>query len=110
MDERMRDAAFSGNIAEPWGRAVAGYYGGPEAYNVWAEGEWKRFSRNRKLPIWVAGLDGTGEGHQAVDALRALRVPAKSYTAVDMETRIDRTSLDHFGAVLQAAGYRVWVY
>jgi hypothetical protein len=110
MDERMRDAAFSGNIAEPWGRAVAGYYGGPEAYNVWAEGEWKRFSRNRKLPIWVAGLDGTGEGHQAVGALRALRVPAKSYTAVDMETRIDRSYLDNFGAVLQAAGYRVWVY
>jgi hypothetical protein len=110
MDERMRDAAFPGGISEPWGRAIAGYYGGPEAYNIWGAGQWKQFARNRKLPIWVAGLDGTGEGHQAVDALRDLGVPRKSYTAVDMEQRIDRTYLDNFGAVLQRAGYRVWVY
>jgi hypothetical protein len=27
-----------------------------------------------------------------------------------METRIDRTYLEGFGGVLQAAGYKVWVY
>ena len=71
MDERMRDAAFAADIAEPWDMAVAGYYGGPDAYNVWSHGDWKRFPNNRKLPIWVAGLDGTGEGHEAVDAKAA---------------------------------------
>ena len=110
MDERMRDAAFAGNIGKPWGRAVAGYYGGPNAYNVWAPGDWDLYSGNRKLPIWVAGLDGKGEGDEAVRALRALRVPQHSYTVVDMEERVDRTYIDSFGAVLQAAGYKVWVY
>ena len=110
MDERMRDAAFSVNISEPWNRAVAGYYGGPEAYNVWSAADWRRWANNRKLPIWVAGLDGTGEGHNAVDALRNLGVPRRVYTAVDMETRVDKTYLEHFGAVLNAAGYKVWVY
>ena len=106
----MRDAAFAADITEPWGGAVAGYYGGPDAYNVWSHADWKRFPNNRKLPIWVAGLDGTGEGHDAVAALRDLGVPERSYTAVDMETRVDRTYLDNFGAVLNAAGYKVWVY
>ena len=106
----MRDAAFAAGITEPWDRAVGGYYGGPDAYNVWSHGDWKRFPNNRKLPIWVAGLDGTGEGHAAVDALRDLGVPRRVYTAVDMEQRVDKTYLEHFGAVLSAAGYKVWVY
>ena len=110
MDERMRDAAFASNIGKPWGRAVAGYYGGPNAFHVWAPGDWSLCSGNRKLPIWVGGLDGKGEGEEAVSALRALRVPRQSYTAIDMEERVDRTYIDNFGAVLQAAGYRVWVY
>jgi hypothetical protein len=27
-----------------------------------------------------------------------------------METRVDRTYLEHFGGVLHNAGYKVWVY
>jgi glycoside hydrolase-like protein len=107
--ERMRDAAFPGGL-DGWGRAVAGYYGGPNAYNVWANGDWLRFKGLRKLPIWVGGNDGTAEGRQAVAELRALGVPKGAYTASDMETRVDRTYLDAFGAVLHAAGYKVWVY
>jgi len=106
----MRDAAYAADIPEPWDRAVAGYYGGPDAYHVWAPGDWKRFPHNRKLPIWVAGLDGTGEGREAVDALRSLGVPRRVYTAVDMEARVDKTYIEHFGAALNAAGYKVWVY
>ena len=108
--ERMRDAAFAADISQPWNRAVAGYYGGPNAYHVWSSGDWKRFPRNRKLPIWVAGLDGKGEGDDAVRALRDLGVPRRVYTAVDMEQRVDKTYLEHFGETLNAAGYRVWVY
>jgi len=110
MNERMRDSAFATNIDQAWAGAVGGYYGGPDAYNVWSPGDWKRFTRNRKLPIWVAGLNGEIEGKSAVEALRALHVPARVYTAVDMENRVDKTYVEHFGQVLQAAGYKVWVY
>src|SRR5690349_18416077 len=109
MHERMRDAAFASNITD-WARAVAGYYGGPNAFNVWSPGDWKQFASNRKLPIWVAGLDGSGEGDNAVDALRSLGVPPKVFTVVDMENRVDKTYVEHFGARLNAAGYKVWVY
>jgi hypothetical protein len=110
MREMMRDSAFATSISESWTGAVAGYYGGPNAYHVWSPDDWKRFPANRKLPIWVAGLAGEPEGEQAVAALRALGVPTRVFTAVDMETRVDKTYLEAFGAVLGRAGYKVWVY
>jgi hypothetical protein len=110
MNERMRDAAIANGIGEAWNGAVAGYYGGPGAYHVWAPGDWKQFPVNRKLPIWVAGQNGSEEGPAAAEALRALGVPAHVYTVVDMETRVDKTYVASFGAALQAAGYKVWVY
>lgn len=110
MNERMRDSAFASNISTSWAGAVGGYYGGPDAYNVWAPGDWKQFNRNRKLPIWVGGQDGAGEAKQAIDALRALGVPRRVYTALDMEDRVDKTYVEHFGQALQAARYKVWVY
>jgi hypothetical protein len=106
----MRDAAFAATIGAAWHGAVAGYYGGPAAYHVWPRRDWAQFAGRRKLPIWVAGFNGAGEGAQAARALYELGVPAGSYTAVDMEMRVDRTYLEHFGAVLAAASYRVWVY
>lgn len=110
MNERMRDAAFSVNISTPWNRVVAGYYGGPNAYNVWTADDWQRWGPNRKLPIWVGGLGGRTEGQDAVAALEALGVPKRVYTVVDMEGRVDKTYVTHFGEVLNAAGYKVWVY
>jgi hypothetical protein len=111
MDERLRDAAYATSIdPADWDRAVAGYYGGPDAYHVWARSDWARFPRNRKLPIWVAGMNGGDEGAAAAQALRELGVPRRVYTAVDMETRVDKTYLEAFGAVLGNAGYKVWVY
>jgi len=106
----MRDAAFATNINESWPGAIGGYYGGPNAYNVWSPGDWKRFSSNRKLPIWVGGTDGADEGKTAIAALRALGVPKHVYTVIDMENRVDRTYVEHFGQTLQAAGYKVFVY
>src|SRR5262249_3876329 len=106
----MRDAAFAADISQPWNRAVAGYYGGPNAYHVGSSGDWKRFPRNRKLPIWSAGLDVGGGREDAVRALRDLVVLRRVYTAVDMEQRVDKTYLEHFGQTLNAAGYRIWVY
>lgn len=105
----MRDAAFAAGIGAGDG-AVAGYYGGPAAYHVWPAGDWRQFAGRRKLPIWVAGFDGAGEGAAAARALYELGVPAGVWTAVDMEDRVDRTYLEHFGAVLATASYKVWVY
>jgi hypothetical protein len=106
---KMRDAAYAQNDPS-WSRAVAGYYGGPNAYHVWSPGDWKRFPKSKKLPIWVGGMNGTIDGHNAVAALRALKVPKGVYTAADMEMRVDKTYLEHFGDILHAAGYKVFVY
>jgi hypothetical protein len=109
--ERMRDAAFAINIGTDWTGAVAGYYGREgNAFNIWDRSDWARFPRNRKLPIWVGGLNGADEGAAAVAELKALKVPKGVYTAVDMEGRTDDTYVDHFGRVLNDAGYKVWVY
>src|SRR5260370_32784600 len=105
--ERMRDAAFAANIAEPWNRAVAGYYGGPNAFHVWSSGDWKRFPRNPQLPIWVAGVDGAGEGDDPVRPLRALSGPRRVYTAVDLEPRGAKTYLEHFCQTLNPAASRL---
>jgi hypothetical protein len=110
MDERMRDSAFATNINPAWPGAVGGYYGGPNAFNVWAPGDWAPFHGNRKLPIWVGGVDGPGEARRAIEALHHLGVPTRVYTALDMEGRVDKTYVEHFGQGLQVAGYKVWVY
>jgi hypothetical protein len=106
----MRDAAYATGIGDGWDGAVAGYYGGPLAYHVWLAQDWRLFPTQRKLPIWVAGFNGAEEGVTAVGALRELGVPAGVWTAVDMEIRVDKTYLEHFGAVMAASGYKVWVY
>ncbi len=110
----MADSANPSGLTGTAFPAVAGYYGGPRAYRVWSHTEWASF-KGLKLPIWVAGFDGHDEGEQAVEELKRLGVPPHSQgdgtmTAVDMETRRDRTYLQKFAAVLNAAGYRVWDY
>lgn len=108
-DFGMGDAAFAVNLNGTSFTAVGGYYGGPNAFHVWTAGDWGRFT-GAKLPIWVGGFNGAGEGEQAVKALQALGVPQGSVTALDMEGRKDDTYVNAFGAVLQQAGYKVWVY
>lgn len=103
------DAAFPGNLFGDTGM-VLGYYGGPEAYNVWSTVSWLRFTSHYKIPIWVAGLNGEEEGISAVSALHSLRVPEGKVTILDMEARIDRSYVSNFGHELQSAGYKVWVY
>ena len=106
--EPMADAAFAANIP-PGFQVAGGYYGGPHAYHVWPRSDWGRFPGFR-LPIWVGGQAGEAEGEAAAAELEALGVPPGSITALDMETRRDITYVEHFGAVLHSAGFRVWVY
>jgi hypothetical protein len=110
---RMADAAFAPNVP-PGFAVVAGYYGGPNAFHIWSPADWKLFP-GFKLPIWVGGLDGPGEGAAAVDALRRLGVPPftegeGTETVLDMEDRHDKTYVLHFTEVMNHAGYRVWDY
>ena len=107
---KMRDAEFPQGD-EGFSGPIAGYIGGPNAANVWPPDTWeKSFKSNPKLPIWVGGFAGHLEGVQAVRTLEMLRVPAGCYVANDMETRIDRTYLEHFAQVVHGAGYKVLVY
>lgn len=111
--ERLRDAAYASNIPQDWPHAVAGYYGGPGEYHQWTASDWKRFAKHKKLPIWVAAegdKNGTEDGRAAVAALKALGVPKHVWTALDMETMVDRTYVEAFGKELHDAGYKVWVY
>lgn len=110
LPERMRDAAFPESIQGNWAGAVGGYYGGPRALNAWSPGNWQRFSHLRKLPIWVAGTHGPNEGKAAVAILRSLGVPKGAWTALDMETRVNRLYVRNFADELHAADYQVWVY
>jgi hypothetical protein len=109
--ERVGDAAFAVNLDGTSFPLVGGYYGGPNAFNVWSVPDWHRFPGFR-LPIWVAGAPGNGpaEAGAAVEALEALGVPKGSRTVIDMEARIDRQLVENFGAALQAAGYLLEVY
>ena len=106
---RMADAAFAANIP-PGFDVAAGYYGGPSAYHVWPAADWARFPGWR-LPIWVGGQDGAGEGAEAGAALERLGVPHGSITVLDMEARRDITYVETFAAQLQdSGGYKTWVY
>jgi hypothetical protein len=109
--ELGRDAAFAAGIgvwAPP--RVVIGYLGGPDAYHTWSEADWIQYKDNPKIPTWVGGMDGTGEGWQALQALYHLGVPRGKVVMLDLETRIDKTYVTAFGAVLQWAGFLVWPY
>jgi hypothetical protein len=105
----MGDAAYATNLDGTSFDIVAGYYGGPDAYHTWPAVDWERFPGYR-LPIWVGGTNGAGEGETAWRALHDLGVPKGAVTALDMETRQDRTYVDLFGSTVMGAGYKVWVY
>ena len=104
-----RDAAYAQDLGNFAGVA-AGYYGGPNAAHVWSNSDWLQFPNNYKLPIWVAGYNGEEEGNEALAAINGSRMPRNIYTVVDMEGRVDSTYVKAFGAILQKAGYKVFVY
>ena len=106
---RMADAAFAANIP-PGFDVAAGYYGGPNAYNVWARADWARFPGN-KLPIWVGGENGADEGESAALELQRLGVPSGCLTVLDMEARKDLTYVEAFAIQIDhIGGYKTLVY
>lgn len=104
-----RDAAFPENLMGYTG-VILGYTGGARAFNPWTLPQWELFTENEKIPIWVAG---NGPGSESLDSLAMLKrldVPKGCVTLLDMEARIDKYYVAHYGEVLQDAGYKVWVY
>lgn len=115
----MRDAAHAEGIPRPWSGAVAGYpdtrpYG--DAASPWTPANWAQFPRNRKLPIFVqsnpAQADPVVDAFAMLRALFALGLPAGKglRTALDLETAVDADYVNHYGAVMHWAGFRVWPY
>ena len=107
---RGKDAAFPGNIDPATTNVILGYFGGPNALHTWTAADWARFKSHPKIPMWVGGMAGEPEGFNALQALYDLHVPPGVGVILDLETRVDRTYVTHFGAVLQWAGFKVWPY
>jgi hypothetical protein len=103
----MGDAAYANNLDGTNFDVVAGYLGGPNAYHTWAAQDWAGIP-GPKLPIWVAGYDGAGEGRAALVSLEGLGITS-GIIALDLENRIDRTYVDNFGRIVQSK-FKVWVY
>lgn len=105
----MADAAFPGKNVPPGFHAVAGYIGG-DTPHIWTAGEWARFTRLRKLPIWTRSNPGQADPYRdAVVAdrrLQALGVPPGAIVALDKETASDHVYLKHFSSGLAVAGYK----
>lgn len=108
-DVEMRDAAYPQRWPG-WAGAVAGYLRAPRALNPWTGQQWGWFHANRKLPIWVGGLAGEPEAWSCLQQLYALAVPVGSWVALDLETRVDRTYVTRFCAVLHWHGLKVANY
>ena len=110
MKEAMRDSEFASGIPASYKGIVAGYFGGPRAAHMWSRDEWAKFSKNKKLPIWVGGSDGLGEAGQAIESLYFIGARKGCYVALDMETRVDKTYVHNFVGCMQYAGFGVFVY
>jgi hypothetical protein len=113
--ERMRDSAEAASIPADYTGIVGGYPGAfGDPFHVWTAGDWARFPRNRKLPIFV----NTNPQHPEDDAFAAIRVlhflgvPAGRgiFTALDLETAVSPGYVAAYGATMRWAGFKVWPY
>lgn len=107
--ERMRDAAYAPNIPGDWEGAVGGYLVSPNALHPWSVDDWRRFPKNRKLPIFEVGQDGHTDGQSTVEQCAILGVPLGAPVALAMETHVLPDYVRNFANVLAIQGYRTFV-
>jgi hypothetical protein len=107
----MGDAAFANNLDGTDFDAVAGYLHSPMAYHAWSEGDFFTIP-GPKLPIYVATMNGTNDANASLEQLKGLGVPFHQgkYVAYDLETRVDRSCVGAYGALMQHYGFKVLVY
>lgn len=94
--------------------AVAMYIGG-DTPHVATVGDWQKFPKDRKLPMFVrstvVGRDGgEADGWDAVKKLRDLGVPKGSVCVYDRETNTDAEGTQAFGNILHYVGFECWPY
>lgn len=108
---RMTDASQEPDVLPPGTDVVAGYIGGNTPH-VWSVGEWERFPKVKKLPIYVATANGNGlaDGWEALKRLYQLDVPKGTTVSYDLETNVWPTATWNFYNLLRWAGYYVWPY
>ena len=115
MRERMRDAAFAGNIRN-WNGIVGGYlHTAGQAFHAWPVADWNKFPKNKKLPILMQKRPGSAdraeiEGFQVLHELYDLHVPNGTAIVLDLETAVNPPYTKRFGDVMHHFGYRVFVY
>lgn len=107
----MGDAAFANNLDGTDFDAVAGYLHSPEAFHGWSEGDFFAIP-GPKLPIYVATMNGTNDANQTLEQVKSLGIPFHKgiYVAYDLETRIDKSCVGAYGALMQHYGFKVLVY
>jgi hypothetical protein len=110
---RMWDASNPTFVYPTWLRIVAGYIGG-DTPHVWTAGQWIAAGRRKKLPIFVANIngprDGFTDGFIILQRLYTLGVPKGTPVVLDMETVIDPAYVLAVYNIVHWAGYLLWVY
>ncbi|MGH9436820.1 MAG: hypothetical protein ACRD22_02755 [Terriglobia bacterium] len=101
-------------VSVPSGKSwVAGYIGG-DTPHVWTSGEWSRFRRIAKLPVYVCSDPGqanpTNDAFAALRSLYDLGVPKGKTLALDLETAVSPSYVKRFYRVIRWGGYWLWIY
>lgn len=112
----MTDAATF-NPAMLTAQAVAGYFGGPNAFRAWTDNEWQATGDKPKLPIWVPGPTATAtdarnnEIYQIVNKLIHYNIPRGQAIAFDLETsQADAAYMREMIACLHYLGMGIIAY
>lgn len=92
--------------------AVAGYFGGPNAFRAWTDEEWRATGTTPKLPIWVPAPAATAEQARNDDLFKILSlclhydVPRGQAIAFDLETsKADLAYMQEMGNSLRYFGF-----
>jgi hypothetical protein len=113
----MTDAATFTPAMLEGAAAVAGYFGGPNAYRAWTDNEWKATGTTPKLPIWVPKPSATASDARNTDIWQILsqclhyQVPRGTAIAFDLETsQADVSYMEEMNACLQYFGFGIIGY
>lgn len=112
----MTDGAYFSSGMLSGSQAVAGYIGGPNAYRVWTDADWKAAGHVPKLPIWVPAAnastpDARTEVIEILNVILHYAIPRGQAIAFDLEaSQADVLYMRAIGGWLEFFGYGTLVY